>query len=98
VMALVADREHSSNLGTVRTHLRRLVEKDLVAQEKSGRAMIYTPLISMEDAVKAESDRLLGRVPTSGYGIALSRFCEGVNLSDKDLEQLKKLIGNSDSE
>src|SRR6266700_2759921 len=56
-------------LATVRTLLRRLVNKGALGQQLEGKRYIYTPKVSMEACVHRESesfwDRVLGRAPSA---------------------------------
>src|SRR5271157_4519113 len=68
----IADELHEREqwtLATVRTLLRRLVNKGALAQELEGKRYLYTSLISMETCVRQESesfwDRVLGRAPSA---------------------------------
>ena len=79
-------------LATVRTLLRRLVNKGALQQETEGKRYIYTPLISMAECVQRESesflDRVLGRAPSE----AILHLVKRANLSDKDIQDLRRIL------
>lgn len=80
------------NLATVRTLLRRLVNKKALAQKLEGKRYIYTPLVSMEACVHQESDsfwdRVLGRAPSA----ALLHLVRRADFSKEDLEELRRIL------
>ena len=80
------------SLATVRTLLRRLVNKGLLAQQAEGKRYIYTPLVSMEDCVHQESesfwDRVLGRAPSA----ALLHLVKRADLSKRDIQELRRIL------
>jgi predicted transcriptional regulator len=84
-------------LATVRTLLRRLVNKGALRQETDGKRYLYTPLITMAEWACQESecfvDRLLGRVPTQ----AILRLIKRADLSEKDIQELKRILKEKES-
>jgi len=92
---LVVERLHESkswSLATVRTLLRRLVNKGALAQQIEGKRYIYTPRVSMEDCVHRESesfwDRVLGRAPSA----ALLHLVKRADLSKDDIQELRRIL------
>ena len=79
-------------LATVRTFLRRLVNKGALRQEAEGKRFLYTPLISMEECVRQESesflDRVLGRAPSE----ALLHLVKRAKLSKDDIQELRRIL------
>ena len=91
VVEVVEDRKQWT-LATVRTLLRRLVNKGALQQETEGKRYIYTPLISMAECVQRESesflDRVLGRAPSE----AILHLVKRAELSDKDIQELRRIL------
>lgn len=85
----------STNLGTLRTHLRRLVAKGLISQQPSGQKMLYSPEISMEDAIVAASQALTDKLPIRGKGLAMSHFLDASDLDLSDLKELRSKIDDA---
>ena len=87
---------HNWSLATVRTLLRRLVNKGAVAQQFDGRRHIYSPRVSMEACVHRESesfwDRVLGRAPSS----ALIHLVKKADLSKGDIAELRRILKNKE--
>ena len=79
-------------LATVRTLLRRLVNKGALQQQAEGRRYIYTALISMEECVRQESesflDRVLGRAPSE----AILHLVKRADLSKDDIQELRRIL------
>ncbi len=91
VFEVLEDRKQWT-LATVRTLLRRLVNKGALQQEPEGKRYIYTPLISMAECVRRESesflDRVLGRAPSE----AILHLVKRADLSDKDIQELRRIL------
>ena len=91
VVEVLEDRKQWT-LATVRTLLRRLVNKGALQQETEGKRYIYTPLISMAECVRRESesflDRVLGRAPSE----AILHLVKRAELSDKDIQELRRIL------
>ncbi|WP_166239864.1 BlaI/MecI/CopY family transcriptional regulator [Paenibacillus turpanensis] len=77
---------------TVRTFLNRLLKKNAIGYEKSRRSYLYYPLVSESDCVKAESRSFLQRVFNGAADLMVSNFIKEAQLSDKEIEQLKKIL------
>jgi len=79
-------------LATVRTLLRRLVNKGALRQESEGKRYLYAPLISMAACARRESesflDRVLGRAPSE----AVLHLVKRAELSDKDIQELRRIL------
>jgi BlaI family transcriptional regulator, penicillinase repressor len=80
------------NLATVRTLLRRLVNKAALAKQLEGKRYLYTPLVSMEACVHQETesfwDRVLGRAPSA----ALLHLVKRADFSKEDMEELRRIL------
>ncbi len=90
VEALHATRHWT--LTTVRTLLRRLVNKGALAQRFEGKRYLYTPRVSMEACVRYQSDsfwdRVLGRAPSS----AILHLVRRADLSKADIQELRRIL------
>ena len=76
---------------TVNIMLTRLSEKGAVGVDASGRAKLFTPLVSREQAVRQEASNALSRV-RGGAGLLLSAMAERCELSDADIEDLYRIL------
>ena len=76
---------------TVNIMLTRLSEKGAVGVDASGRAKLFTPLVSREQAVRQEASNALSRV-RGGAGLLLSAMAERCELSDAEIEDLYRIL------
>src|ERR1041385_4247153 len=60
VQSLAEERQWA--LATVRTLLRRLVNKGALEQREDGKRYVYSPRVSREECVRRESESFLDRV------------------------------------
>jgi BlaI family transcriptional regulator, penicillinase repressor len=81
---------------TIKTMLNRLLRKGVIAAERDGKRYLYRPLIKRADYVHSESKTLLDRLFDGRVAPLVAHFSERRKLSKKDLEELKKLIGELD--
>ncbi|MDB6037178.1 MAG: beta-lactamase, partial [Verrucomicrobiales bacterium] len=92
VVVDVLEHRKQWTLATVRTLLRRLVNKRALRQEIEGKRYLYTPLVSMAQCARQESesflDRLLGRAPAE----AILHLVKRADLSTSDIEELRRIL------
>ncbi|MCI1975148.1 MAG: CopY/TcrY family copper transport repressor [Limosilactobacillus sp.] len=77
---------------TIKTLLRRLVEKGALATTRQGRGFIYTPLIKEQITMNDAADQLFNSICEMHVGATLRHVIEGATLSKKDIDQLQKLL------
>lgn len=83
-------------VNTVRTLLARLVEKRALQSEENGSGVReFSPLLSREAVVQAESRTFLDRVFKGATQPLLVHFASRSNLSPEEVKQLKKLLDKS---
>jgi BlaI family penicillinase repressor len=79
-------------LATVRTLLRRLVNKGALDQRIDGKRYLYTARISRAECARIESDsfldRILGRAPAE----AILHLVKRADLSKEDIEELRRVL------
>ena len=88
----VLEQKNQWTLATVRTLLRRLVNKGALAYETEGKKFMYRPLVTVEACVRRESesflDRVLGRAPAA----TLLHLVRKADLSTTDIEELRRVL------
>jgi BlaI family penicillinase repressor len=77
---------------TARTLIGRLVKKKALTYKEDGRAYIYRPGISEEDAVAHYSKCFLERVFDGGLAPMLAHFIQNQRLSPTDIKQLREVL------
>lgn len=88
-------RERPVSAQTVKTLLRRLVDKRLVGYEADpddSRVYHYRALITWDDAVKQKSAAFISQVYQSDVGGFLAHFVENGGLSDEELLRLQQTV------
>ena len=92
--ALVEDKVHeSSDLAqtTILTLLSRLSDKGFIKAEKQGRSSVYTPLVSREEYLAAQSRSLFEKLCGGSVPVFASALADS-GISREDLKELKDLL------
>lgn len=77
---------------TIKTFLNRLLKKEAIRFEKTGRTYLYYPVISRDQYMRAENRSFLNRVYDGAVGLMCVKLLEEETLSDRDIEQLQQLL------
>ena len=77
---------------TVKTMLNRLVRKGALLFKPEGKRYLYSPAISREECVRAESQSFLHRVFEGAAGPMLVHFVQNARLTGRDVEALRKIL------
>jgi len=88
----IAGEQHSWTPATVKTLLKRLVEKGYVSTTKVGNGFVYRPAQPALSALQSAADALLTNTVDGLTGPLLAHMVERVALSEEDLDTLQKLI------
>lgn len=81
---------------TARTLIGRLVKKRALLYKEDGRAYVYKPGISEEEAVSHYSQSFLERVFDGGLAPMLAHFVQSRRLSNSDLRELRGVLDGKD--
>jgi len=91
-IAGLLEEKRQWTLATVRTLLRRLVNKGALEQRQEGKRFVYSPRVSMEECVRWESesflDRVLGRTPSA----TILHLVRKSDLSKRDIQELRRIL------
>jgi BlaI family transcriptional regulator, penicillinase repressor len=77
---------------TIKTLIKRLVDKKVLGFEQEGREYKYYPLVNEEEVVKIESKSFLQRVYRGSLKTMLLNFIETDDLSKEDIEELTRIL------
>ena len=77
---------------TVKTLLNRLVKKRVLDFEKYKNLYLYSPRVTEEECVKAESETFLERMFEGSLSTMLVHFAKHKKLSAAEIKELKRLI------
>jgi BlaI family penicillinase repressor len=83
---------------TTLTMLRRMTEKGLIACEREGEVLRYSPLIRREDAVRRETRSFLDRVYQGSVGLMLNAMARERKLSRREIEELYEILRRAEEE
>jgi predicted transcriptional regulator len=78
---------------TIKTLLNRLLNKGVIQASRDGRRYLYSPVLTREAWVAQQSEGLLERVFGGRVAPLVTHFSERGKLSDTDIQDLKRLIG-----
>ncbi len=83
---------------TIKTLLNRLLNKGAIRAARDGRRYLYSPVLTREAWVAQQSEGLLERLFGGRVAPLVAHFSERGRLSEADIAELKKLIGEIDDE
>ena len=83
---------------TIKTLLNRLLKKGALRARKETRRYIYSPVLTRDEWLAAESHGLVDRLFGGRVAPLVSYFSQQRKLSKKDVEELKQLIKDIDNE
>ena len=87
-----AGRLHGMSTSTVKTHLRRLVEKDFLATTRVGNSFLYRPSKPPLGSLYRAADKLLENTLDGTTGPLLAYMVKKSKLSTDELDQLRALL------
>ena len=83
--------EHSMAMTTLLTMLTRLAEKGFISIEKQGRRSLYTPLISQEDYLAAQSKTFFEKLCGRNISTFAAALCDS-GLTKEEIAELRSLL------
>ena len=86
---------HPMAVTTLLTLLTRLREKGFVTIEKQGRKSFYTPCISREEYLAAQSRNFFQRLCGGNLSALANALCDS-GLSREELDELRALLGRDE--
>jgi BlaI family penicillinase repressor len=85
------------SLATVRTLLRRLVNKGALKQQSEGKRYLYSALVSRDECVRRESDSFLDRVLGRSPAVSIMHLVRKADLTDSDIQELRRILKEKES-
>ena len=82
---------HPMAMTTLLTMLTRLAEKGFLAIKKNGRRSYYTPLVSQQDYLAAQSKTFVDKLCGGSMSTFAAALCDS-GLSKEDLAELRALL------
>ncbi|SCC06825.1 CopY/TcrY family copper transport repressor [Weissella bombi] len=77
---------------TIKTLLRRLVQKEMLITQKVGRHFIYRPLIAEDDAMIQMTSAVFDRLCSMKKGRTLAELITDMPLSQSDIMNLQEIL------
>lgn len=77
---------------TVTTMVRRMEEKSLIAYETQGRAKLFRPAVSREDAAAEETSSLLRRAYHGSVSLMFSAMTKKQSFSQEEIDELRAIL------
>lgn len=82
---------------TVKTLINRLLKKEAIGFNKSGKEYCYFPIIKKDEYIKEESNNFLAKLFNGSVNSLLLNFVRNQDLSHEDIEELKSILENHSS-
>ncbi|MEW5685796.1 MAG: BlaI/MecI/CopY family transcriptional regulator [Pseudomonadota bacterium] len=83
---------------TVRTLIHRLMRKGVLASERRGGMALYTPKVSRDAWVTAESQGFLDRLFGGQLSTLVAHLARQRTMSPEDVARLRRLVADLDAE
>lgn len=83
--------EHPMAMTTLLTFLTRLAEKGYVRIEKSGRASLYSPMVSRQEYLANQSQRFIQKLCGGNMSLFANALCDS-GLSKDEINELRRLL------
>ena len=77
---------------TIRTLIDRLCSKDQIAVDRTSKQLMFSPLITKKEYEKKMRDSLANQLYGGSVGQLLLNFVDSAELSEQDVQELKKLL------
>ncbi|AWB42975.1 transcriptional regulator [Paenibacillus sp. CAA11] len=79
---------------TIKTLINRLLKKKALDFYKEGKTYYYTPLVSEEECVRAESASFLQRLFGGALKPMFAQFLKEERLTEEEIKELKQILDN----
>jgi len=81
---------------TVFVMLKRLIGKEAVSMDDSGRLQQYYPLLERKDVAPEETDSFLSRVYDGSIGMMVSSLAGRKALTKEDIDELRRILDEAE--
>ena len=83
---------------TVKTLLKRLVDKGYLATQKSGKSFLYSALVSEEEAINQQADELFDKFCQRKHKTILEHLLKETPMTLSDISDLQALLSSKEKE
>ena len=77
---------------TIATMITRLEAKGALTWEEGGKARLYRPAVSRDQAALQETESLLQRVYRGSVGMMVNTLADGRGLTQEDIDELSAIL------
>ena len=77
---------------TVKTLLKRLVDKGYLATQRSGKSFLYSALVSEEEAINRQADELFDKFCQRKHTVIIKHLVETTLMTMADINDLQALL------
>lgn len=88
----ILETERPWSVGALQTLLSRLIDRGFLEGEMQGKSKAYTPLVSENDYLVAESRSFLKRLSVNSITRLVTSLYDAKTISDEDLDELNAFI------
>lgn len=81
---------------TVFVMLKRLIAKNAVSVDTSGKVQLYSPLINKDEATITETQSFLKKVYGGSIGMMISSMSGQNTLSNEEIAELRKILDEAE--
>ena len=95
---IVKELENDTGLSkaTVFVMLKRLIAKNAVSVDTSGKVQLYSPLINKNEATITETQSFLKKVYGGSIGMMISSMSGQNTLSNEEIAELRKILDEAE--
>lgn len=80
---------------TVKTLIRRLVEKKAISYNEDGKYYLYYPIVEEKECIKVENSSFINRVYNGSLNLMFSSFLKSEKLNESEINELKAILDKS---
>ena len=91
IVRILEEKTHW-NHRTIRTLINRLVKKEIIRFEKSGREYLYYSLVKEENCRQTARKSFLAKVYNGAVQPMLAAFIEETDLSQEEIDALERIL------
>lgn len=88
----ILEQKTDWTVSTVKTLLKRLVDKGYLATQKSGKSFLYSALVSEEEAINRQADELFDKFCQRKHTAIIKHLVETTLMTMADINDLQALL------
>ncbi|MGL4739332.1 MAG: BlaI/MecI/CopY family transcriptional regulator [Sarcina sp.] len=89
---LILEKKEVWKLSTIKSLISRLLKKEVISYEKSGKEYLYYAIIEKDKCIVEESKTFIDRVFGGSINSMLLNFVKSESLTDQEIKDLRDLL------